>query len=331
MRLERHGRGDAPIPTARNEESRARPAPNNSVSRRDEAAALLTAARVREQPLAPRRWWKSMNRSSRPAVHESLESDLADALGAADLAPELMARLLPRVPSWSSHAAPAGVTTGQTSSARCCRPATAISGARRHVERDRASPRRRRRRSTSPRPRARVSPWPEVVRRAAARREVLGRAEQRRVVRVVRGPEEHGLGVGRHRGQGTSPPGGGCWSAARESARLHLVAVHERDDAHEAATPGAGRPRRRPTSPRGRLRRRRPTTPVERPAREGSRPRVPVNEGVPLRRLDRVERTALSPQCGEGHRRGRGPMAGRHSDSPVNEERDTLASIAPAP
>ena len=218
---------------------------------------------------------------------------------------------LPSVPSQSSIEAPWGrVATGQTSScstvivqpqSRSRRPKAAV-----RAVAD-GSPQRSRRRSTASHCRG--------VMRVAAVREVVGgglgdpvqvagRGQQRGVVGVVRGAEEHGLGVGRDGRQRRAvlvPDA----RAPRAVAGLHLVTVHQRDDAHGLrAGCGPGR-----DHDQGLLVGVRavavPPRPMHGPARERGRPGVRVDEGVPLGRFDRVERATLGPQRGKGHRRGR--------------------------
>ena len=159
---------------------------------------------------------------------------------------------------------------------------------------------------------ARVAAVGEVVgERVGDGAEVVGCREERRVVGVVAGAEEHGLGVRRDGGDR-----GAVLVADRrpqlDVAGLHLVPVHQRDDAHRAGVrPGV----RRDDDDRLLVRVRAvriPPRAMDAPARERGRPGVRIHEAVPVGLLDGIEGATHRTQCGQGHRRGR-PADGRRT------------------
>ena len=270
-----------------------------------------------------------------------VERDLADGLGAADLAPDLVALLLAQGAEVvvDRGARPAASTTGQTSScstfivqpqSRLATPERARQRVGRRVAAAEAA-------EVDGVPRVRVARVAAVRAgsRRARRRRPAGRRGARAASRSRRGSEAP---------KNTALASGGTAVSARavlvadrrpqlDVAGLHLVAVHQRDDARRA---GVVRPRvRRDDDERLLVRVRavaRPTTRDGRPSARtgstrGSRRRGASQSAGSMESNGR--RTARS--AGKATGAVESPMAGGQRGSPVREVGDTLASIAPEP
>ena len=240
-------------------------------------------------------------------VGRVVEADLADRLGPADLAPDLVALLLAerREVVVDRPPRPAGSTTGQTSSRSTLSvQPSAISrapngrgqGVGRRVAAAEAAEV-----DDVPRP-ARRRLGQVVGERVGDGRQVRRRGEDRRVVGVVRGAEEDGRGGRRDRRQ-LDVGAVAHLRVGDRVARLDLVAMHERHDRDRVARRPAHRPGRRRASPRGRSRRRRPTRRAGRPSRRtgsptgcGRRARPTCSRGMSatVRALD-AERSGRGP------------------------------------
>ena len=325
-------------PTVRNARRSGPSAPSSSSSRLTKTAALV-AARV------------SGNRPS-DAPSALVEVDerrqVGDRVGRV-VEPDLARRPPPGGPCAGSRGAPScpGCPGSRRSSRR---PGTSTTGQTSSCSTLSVQPRRpraaRRRSPARPRPGRRSEGDGDPRRptggggsgrrrrrgsRRARRRPpaVLGRGEQRRVVRVVGGAEEHGLGIGRDGGQRAGRP---AWrivvrsSMSPGSTSWRCISGTMPTGRASASGIRAGSPR---PSPRARSRRRHPTSAVDAPARERRRPGVRVSQPVPVGLLDRVERATHRPQRGKPTGAVDSPMAGGQEGSPFREVGDTFASIAP--
>ena len=243
-----------------------------------------------------------MNASrSAERVGRILETDLADRLRAADLAPDLVALLLAERAEVAVH-----VAAGRQ---RHDRADVLALDVERPALGDLARAERRGegvgRRVAAAEP-AQVDdvPRPAVGRRrrgsrrvaAATRRQVRRGGEDRRVVGVVRRAEEDGRRRRRDRRQ-LGVARRGASSCGWRVARLDLVAVHQRDDGDRLGVRSravAGHDDQRLL-----VRIRAvgvPPGPLERPAGERGRPRTARGQRVPRRTVDLPDRASLDPE-----------------------------------
>ena len=284
--------------------------PNSSNSRRKKTRLWAPPGVSGNRPSSPQRfWWRSMNASrSASGSVDVVQRDLADGLGAADLAPDLVALLLAerREVVVDVGAVGQGHDRADVLALDVERPALGRSRARRTPSASASavgSPQRSRRRSTTSHG-AGVGAGQVGGERLGDGRQVRGRGEDRRVVGVVRGPEEDGLGGRRDRRQRQVVRRGASSCAVSAS----VGSTSWRCISGTIATDRAGR--RRVTTQRLLVGVRAvgvPPGPVEGPRRERASPTGCGRERVPGLARDVVE----APSRRRGERSGRGRWAVR--------------------
>ena len=307
--------GDAPVPDRRNAVRRSGPsAPNSSNSRR-KSTRLWSPPRVGgNSPSSPQRFWCRSMKASRSASGSVGvdEADLAERLGPPDLAADLVALLLAER---REVAVDIDVRRGRSrpgTRPRARRSASSPSPSRARRTRPPARRRPGRRNAAGAgrrRPSRHCAELGDVRSDSTGdRRQVGGVGQDRRVVGVVRRPEEDRLRGRRDRGQRRSDP----WrivvwvSASVGSTSWRCI----------SGTIAIGRRRssrhrgRRRASARGRSRRTHPTTRGGKPMPRTASPTASRRESSQVARGMAVERSRF----GVGRRRfgngsGRGPRA----------------------